>query len=74
MSILDFNTSHMISFIHTALQLPCKYGIRMSVLDTGFRDPSKIQFLTALDHYKDGIPRVLGPRYSSLMPPLHDYH
>jgi hypothetical protein len=29
----------------------------------GFRDPGKVQFIAMLEHYENGKPRALGPRY-----------
>ncbi|KAM0279718.1 hypothetical protein ACHAQH_004409 [Verticillium albo-atrum] len=36
---------------------PSRPGFALPIFDEGFRDPGKIQFLAAMDHYKPGNPR-----------------
>lgn len=44
-------------------QIPGRYGHYLPLEDSDWREPGKTQFLTALDNYKDGEHRNLGPRY-----------
>jgi hypothetical protein len=45
-------------------QIPCGYGAAMPFADPGFRKPGRAQFLAALDHHVDGVPRNFEiPRY-----------
>ncbi|KXJ93947.1 hypothetical protein Micbo1qcDRAFT_201876 [Microdochium bolleyi] len=49
-------------------QVRSRPGFSWAFDDDGFRDPGKVQFLTALDNYKAGTPRNFGdPRYA---PPI----
>ncbi|KAF4778011.1 hypothetical protein HER10_EVM0011703 [Colletotrichum scovillei] len=38
-------------------KIPCQYRFAMPIVDFGFRDPGKAQFLAALDNYQPGTPR-----------------
>ncbi|KAK1488603.1 hypothetical protein CABS01_02233 [Colletotrichum abscissum] len=38
-------------------KIPCQHRFALPMMDFGFRDPGKAQFLTALDNYQPGTPR-----------------
>ncbi|EXF83338.1 hypothetical protein CFIO01_07427 [Colletotrichum fioriniae PJ7] len=38
-------------------KIPCQYRFALPIVDFGFRDPGKAQFLAALDNYQPGTPR-----------------
>ncbi|KAK1623603.1 hypothetical protein BDP81DRAFT_484805 [Colletotrichum phormii] len=38
-------------------EVPCQYRFALPIMDHGFRDPGKAQFLAALDNYQPGTPR-----------------
>ncbi|KXH28183.1 hypothetical protein CSAL01_08409 [Colletotrichum salicis] len=38
-------------------KVPCQYRFALPIMDFGFRDPGKAQFLAALDNYQSGTPR-----------------
>lgn len=52
-------------YLRTILpNIPSRNGFTLPWFDDCFRDPGKVQFAAALEHYKEGIPRDFGaPRY-----------
>ncbi|KAK4935224.1 hypothetical protein LTR10_023686 [Elasticomyces elasticus] len=49
--------SHRTFLYQAAGRVGSSPGYRPPMNDIGFRDPGKVQFLAALDHYEDGKPR-----------------